>query len=153
MATRIKREVSFVDEMYQIRMTHSHEIHLVLPWQSDMRYSPDELNLTIRYPPRYPFSPPTIIFDSHIFHPNVDMHGRLVCQLLKSDWTPTMMLHALIETVRSLLYTPLIAEPPTEDNGKQEEKECPCANEVASSVWYDLDIFMAHKLQYDELKH
>lgn len=39
--------------------------------------------ITMKFPSNYPYSPPTIKFDTKCFHPNVDQYGNICLDILK----------------------------------------------------------------------
>jgi hypothetical protein len=39
--------------------------------------------LTLKFPPDYPFKPPTVKFDTLCFHPNVDQYGNICLDILQ----------------------------------------------------------------------
>ena len=43
-------------------------------------------------PEDYPMSPPKIIFNTKIFHPNIDKLGRVCLDILKNNWTPALQI-------------------------------------------------------------
>jgi len=69
-------------------------------------------DLSIKFPPRYPMEPPSCRFISSIapYHPNIDAHGRICLDTLKSPpagtWSPAVSLSSLLLSLRSLLGEP-----------------------------------------------
>ncbi|EHB10155.1 Ubiquitin/ISG15-conjugating enzyme E2 L6 [Heterocephalus glaber] len=60
---------------------------LLLPVQPP--YHLRAFRLRLDFPREYPFRPPTVIFTTRIYHPNVDEQGRTCLPLLsRENWKP-----------------------------------------------------------------
>ena len=64
------------------------------------------LKLTLSYPPDYPFQPPEVLFKTPVYHPNVDMSGRICLDILKDAWSPVLTLKSTLISLQSLLCSP-----------------------------------------------
>ena len=61
----------------------------------------------IKFPNDYPFSPPKIKFVTPLYHPNVDKHGNICLDILKSGaWSPALTLPKVLLSLCSLLTDP-----------------------------------------------
>lgn len=61
----------------------------------------------IKFPQDYPFSPPKIKFLTPLYHPNVDKHGNICLDILKSGaWSPALTLPKVLLSLCSLLTDP-----------------------------------------------
>ena len=40
----------------------------------------------------YPMSPPKALFNTKIYHPNIDKIGRVCLDILKTNWTPVLQI-------------------------------------------------------------
>jgi ubiquitin-conjugating enzyme E2 C len=78
--------------------------------------------LDIRFPADYPFTAPTITFQTPCFHPNVDTAGNICLDILKDKWSASLSVSALLHSLRSLLGDPNIDSP---------------LNGQAASLWAD----------------
>ncbi|KAK7793541.1 hypothetical protein R5R35_002526 [Gryllus longicercus] len=73
-------------------------------------YEGGVFKLEIKIPDKYPFEPPHVQFKTPVYHPNVDVSGRICLDLLKlpskGSWRPTISLAGLLVSVQLLLATP-----------------------------------------------
>lgn len=76
----------------------------------DSPYKNGVFNLEIAIPDNYPFFPPSIKFNTKVYHPNIDDEGRICLDLIKTPpkgrWRPTIGLEGLLVAIRMLLQTP-----------------------------------------------
>jgi ubiquitin-conjugating enzyme E2 D/E len=86
------------DDLTKLRVT------LTPPPQTPYEGGVFFLKLTI--PPGYPTSPPSIVFETKIWHPNIQEDGTICLEQLKSDWNPSFTLKHAVTFVYSLLENP-----------------------------------------------
>jgi peroxin-4 len=73
----------------------------------DTPYEGGVFQLSIRCGSDYPLSPPTITFETRVFHPNVHFSKGDVClDILKKEWSPAWGLQAACRAVLALLSDP-----------------------------------------------
>ena len=53
----------------------------------DTPYAKLTFKLSFAFPSNYPYAPPTVLFKTPIYHPNVDFSGRICLDILKDKWT------------------------------------------------------------------
>jgi ubiquitin-conjugating enzyme E2 C len=73
---------------------------------SDTPYSGLEFKLSFSFPPNYPYSPPTVLFRTPIFHPNIDFSGRICLDILKEKWSAIYNVQSVLLSLQSLLGEP-----------------------------------------------
>ncbi|KAF8458059.1 ubiquitin-conjugating enzyme E2-20 kDa [Terfezia claveryi] len=62
--------------------------------------------LNFSFPSNYPYSPPTVLFTTPMFHPNVDMAGRICLDILKDKWSAVYNVQSILLSLQSLLGEP-----------------------------------------------
>jgi ubiquitin-conjugating enzyme E2 C len=74
-------------------------------------YAEKEYKLRITFPSDYPYSSPTIVFQTPIFHPNVDTNGNICLDILQDKWSAIYNVRTVLLSLRSLLADPNNASP------------------------------------------
>ncbi|CAI7635816.1 hypothetical protein N7455_012494 [Penicillium solitum] len=69
------------------------------------------LKLSFAFPNNYPYSPPTVLFKTPIYHPNVDFSGRICLDILKDKWSAVYNVSSVLLSLQSLLGEPNNASP------------------------------------------
>jgi len=69
------------------------------------------LKLSFAFPSNYPYSPPTVMFTTPMFHPNVDMAGRICLDILKDKWSAVYNVQSILLSLQSLLGEPNTKSP------------------------------------------
>ncbi|GAA5858195.1 hypothetical protein JCM8547_005687 [Rhodosporidiobolus lusitaniae] len=70
--------------------------------------------ISLRFPNDYPYAPPTVRFESTLFHPNIDLHGNVCLDILKAStpstpegkWSPALSVSTILVSLQSLLGEP-----------------------------------------------
>ncbi|KAI8809364.1 ubiquitin-conjugating enzyme E2 C [Cladochytrium replicatum] len=62
--------------------------------------------LSLKFPSNYPYSAPTIKFETGCFHPNVDQEGNICLDILKDKWSAGYSVQTVLISLQSLLGEP-----------------------------------------------
>jgi ubiquitin-conjugating enzyme E2 C len=62
--------------------------------------------LSLVFPSNYPYAPPTVLFKTPIYHPNVDFSGRICLDILKDKWSAVLNVQGVLLSLQSLLGEP-----------------------------------------------
>jgi ubiquitin-conjugating enzyme E2 M len=63
-------------------------------------------HFTFTIPPHYPHSPPKVDCNTKIYHPNIDLQGKVCLNILREDWKPVLDINAVIYGLIYLFYEP-----------------------------------------------
>ncbi|KAI9500058.1 Ubiquitin-conjugating enzyme E2 11 [Coemansia spiralis] len=67
--------------------------------------------LSLKFPSNYPFTAPTITFDTPCWHPNVDSQGNICLDILKDKWSAVYNVQTILLSLQTLLGDPNTASP------------------------------------------
>lgn len=59
-----------------------------------------------KVPAHYPHSPPKVECKTSIYHPNIDLQGKVCLNILREDWRPVLDINAVIYGLIYLFYEP-----------------------------------------------
>jgi len=63
-------------------------------------------HFTFGIPPHYPHSPPKVECKTKIYHPNIDLQGKVCLNILREDWRPVLDINSVIYGLIYLFYEP-----------------------------------------------
>jgi ubiquitin-conjugating enzyme E2 D len=72
----------------------------------DTPYEGGIFELSITFPKAYPLVPPTVIFLTKIFHPNINDLGQICLNILGDSWVPSLSLIKVLLSICVLLCKP-----------------------------------------------
>ena len=67
--------------------------------------------LSLKFPASYPYTAPTVKFETPCFHPNVDAHGNICLDILKDKWSAVYNVQTILLSIQSLLGEPNVESP------------------------------------------
>lgn len=84
----------------------------------DSPFQGGKFDIVLKLTPDYPLAPPTVAFQTKIFHPNVEFKSGEVClDILKSDWSPAWGIGTVCRAIVALLASPNAESPLNCDAG------------------------------------
>ncbi|EED17406.1 ubiquitin conjugating enzyme (UbcK), putative [Talaromyces stipitatus ATCC 10500] len=78
---------------------------------TDTPYENLTFKLSFSFPNNYPYAPPTVLFKTPIYHPNVDFSGRICLDILKDEWSAVYNVQNVLLSLQSLLGEPNNSSP------------------------------------------
>lgn len=83
-------------------------------------------------------SPPKVVFDTKIYHPNIgtpqtilDNLGRICLDILKKNWSPALQIKSVLLSIQSLLSEPNPDDPLNNEAAHQWKTNKPTAEGIA----------------------
>ena len=73
---------------------------------NDTPYEGGVFKLRINFPSDYPFKPPKIVFETPIYHCNINSNGSICLDILKREWSPALTITKVLLSICSLLSEP-----------------------------------------------
>jgi len=87
------------------------EWNAVILGPCDTPYEGGIFYLNISIPSNYPFKPPTVIFKTKIYHPNINSSGHICLDILKNQWNAALTISKILLSICSLLSDPNANDP------------------------------------------
>lgn len=75
-----------------------------------------DVAVNIHFGSEFPLAPFQVHFDSRVFHPNVNAHGKLCVPFLGAEWRPYICLSSLLWNIVTVLGMPHVPEEYDNDN-------------------------------------
>ena len=83
----------------------------VLFGPDDSPYSGGVFKVNIQFPVDYPFKPPRVVFNTKIYHPNINKAGFICLDILKNNWSPALTVSKVLLSILSMLTDPNPKDP------------------------------------------
>lgn len=106
---RLQKELKDLIEKYgdaEIVDENAYHWQIALRGPADTPYFGGTFLLDVTFPKDYPFTAPTVLFSTKIYHPNIDHKGKICISILKDSWGPTMTMSKVIDALVDLLQHP-----------------------------------------------
>ncbi|XP_065024759.1 ubiquitin-conjugating enzyme E2 5A-like isoform X1 [Musa acuminata AAA Group] len=100
---------------------------------SDSPYAGGVFFVTIHFPPDYPFKPPTVNFQTKVYHPNINSNGSICLDILKDQWSPALTISKVLLSISSLLTDPNPDDPLVPEIAHLYKNQRPRYEEMARS--------------------
>jgi len=139
MAKRLTREIAAMAKEQQAELGLKVRVpaDISQPWRAYMRGPPDTpfegcvYAIEVAIPADYPHQPPTVMFLNRCWHPNIGVNGHVCVDILKSQWSASLTVLKLLQSVQSLLDDP---DPTSPLNGSAAEAVRLCQRAPAGSA-------------------
>lgn len=106
---------------------------------ADTPYAGLNLKLSFEFAANYPYSPPTVLFKTPIYHPNIDFSGRICLDILKDKWSAIYNVQTVLLSLQSLLGEPNNASPLNNEAAILYDKDMEEFKRKVSARHQDLD--------------
>ncbi|KAK1754801.1 putative E2 ubiquitin-conjugating enzyme [Echria macrotheca] len=74
-------------------------------------YRGGKFSFTFNITPSFPHEPPKVQCREKIYHPNIDLEGKVCLNILREDWKPVLNLNAVIVGLQFLFLEPNASDP------------------------------------------
>ncbi|KAI3325897.1 ubiquitin-conjugating enzyme [Xylariaceae sp. AK1471] len=74
-------------------------------------YTGGKFTFTFNMSQSYPHEPPKVRCQQKIYHPNIDLEGKVCLNILREDWKPVLNLNAVIVGLQFLFLEPNASDP------------------------------------------
>jgi ubiquitin-conjugating enzyme E2 M len=74
-------------------------------------YTGGRFTFTFAINQNFPHEPPKVLCTQKIYHPNIDVEGKVCLNILREDWKPVLNLNAVIVGLQFLFLEPNASDP------------------------------------------
>lgn len=93
-----------------------HSWKVTMKGPEDTPYQNGYFDLRIEFSANHPFKPPMVLFDTKVYHPNINESGIICIDILKSKWSPVLTISKIIASLQSLLAHPNPHDPLSQES-------------------------------------
>ena len=77
--------------------------YVLIKGPKDTPFELGKFKLSIKLPNNYPFEPPTIRFETPIYHPNISNEGYICLDILKDQWSSVLKISKVLLCISALM--------------------------------------------------
>lgn len=77
-----------------------------LGFRDDTPWEGGTFKLKLTFTEEYPNKPPSVVFQTKMFHPNIYNNGHICLDILQHNWSPIYDIAAILTSIQSLLTDP-----------------------------------------------
>ena len=107
----LKKEPDFTYSAGPIDNSDLYHWSATIGGPEDSPYAGGLYFLNIHFPVDYPFKPPKITFTTKIYHMNINAHGSICLDILKTQWSRALTISKVLLSISSLLCDPNPEDP------------------------------------------
>ncbi|RKO96138.1 ubiquitin-conjugating enzyme, partial [Caulochytrium protostelioides] len=74
-------------------------------------YRGGRFHFTFTVPTSYPHEPPRVLCTQTIYHPNIDLEGKVCLNILREDWKPVLNINSILVGLQYLFLEPNADDP------------------------------------------
>eukprot|EP00656_Telonema_subtile_P019062 TRINITY_DN2035_c0_g1_i1.p1 TRINITY_DN2035_c0_g1~~TRINITY_DN2035_c0_g1_i1.p1 ORF type:complete len:151 (-),score=24.25 TRINITY_DN2035_c0_g1_i1:330-782(-) len=89
--------------------------NVIIAGPSESTYEGGIFSLELFLPEDYPMVPPKVRFLTKIYHPNIDVLGRICLDILKDKWSPALQIRTVLLSIQALMSSPNPDDPLAND--------------------------------------
>mmetsp|Transcript_18465 Transcript_18465/g.16085 ORF Transcript_18465/g.16085 Transcript_18465/m.16085 type:complete len:183 (+) Transcript_18465:310-858(+) len=125
---RLTKDLSQIDIPRNAQMTFPNKDDIT---RFDVKVKPEEgsfwfgahYDFSVTVPTDYPHEPPKIECNTKIYHPNIDLNGKVCLNILRQDWKPVLDINNVILGLLFLFIEPNPNDPLNEEAAEMMRKD------------------------------
>lgn len=105
---RLLNELNMVKKSYDVELVDDniYKWHIAVNGPDGTPYQGGTFLLRIEIPPNYPFASPSAIFETMVYHPNINKKGEMCISMLDNNWKPSYSIDAILTSIVNILTNP-----------------------------------------------